>query len=178
MKKQILFLILLTIILASGQVFALSNGEIVAGRQSIFYNINLMNDIRAIIIEGESGFTSTLAANCRYIYSAQNNYLDLFLKFKLYDTRDLKIAGRVGINSDFQKETPLHKTLGFVFSKKHNSFLTLNGGCDYSMDSGELGFFAGLDYQLASRAYFQVGWQKFIARDETQGFVLGLRTDL
>lgn len=178
MRNKIFCLVILVVIFASGQAFALSNGEIVAGRQSIFYNINLMDEIRAICIEGESGFTSTLAANGRYIYAASNSYFDLYLKFKLYDTCDLKIAGRLGINSDFQKETPLHKTLGFVFSKAHNSFLTLNGGCDYSMDTGEIGFFAGLDYQLASRAYFQVGYQKFISRSDTQGFVLGLRTDL
>ncbi len=178
MNKKILLLVIFLVIFVTGHSFAIGNGEIRPGLLSVIYNVNMTNEIKAIVLEGEMGLTSTLAADGRYVYSSGLDLLDLALKFKLYENSDLKIAGRVGVSSDFTKNTPVHKTLGFAFTKNHNSFIAINGGCDYSLTNGEIGFFGGIDYQLASRAFLQLGYQKFIGQSHTQGLVLGLRTDL
>lgn len=177
-KIYLLLFLLLILIFVADDSYAISNGQIMPGILSIRYNVNLLDEIRAISLEGEYGMSSTLTAEGRYIYASPKTYLDLFLKFKLYESSDLNIAGRLGLMSDFSSYTPVYKTIGFAFSKYHNSFIRLNGGCDYSMTTGDIGYYVGIDYRLTSRAYLQAGWQKFIGQSDTDGFVIGLRTDL
>ncbi|AZR73841.1 hypothetical protein BBF96_10855 [Anoxybacter fermentans] len=180
MKRVIFWMtfLLLIAVFTTEDIFAIGNGEVVPNRLTIRYNVQAFEKVKAIVLEGEYGLTSTLALEGRYIYTSPASYLDTFIKFKLHEERNLNVAGRVGLHSDFDDKTPVNKILGIVFSKDHNSFIQLHGGVTYSMTTEKIGYFAGLDYQLSARSYFQAGWQKFVGQSETQGWVFGLRTDI
>ncbi len=146
--------------------------------QTVCYNVQVLDGIKSLSIAGEWGLTMTLSGEGGFVYSKEKSYLDLFLKFKLHENSDIDVAGRLGIHSDFDKLTSIDKTIGVLFTKVHNNFVKINGGIDYLMDEGYLGYFAGIDYQLTSRTYFQAGWQKNVGKSSTHGIIIGLRTDL
>lgn len=177
MKRVVFFLLLLISIFSvtMENAYAIGNGEVVQGRQTFFYDVQLQDHVRALIFDGEWGFTPTLALDGRYAYAAPVHYLHFFLKFKLYESKSLNMAGRAGLVTDFAH---LHKTLGFVLSKDQNSFLKTHGGFDYSVDSREIGFFVGIDYKLTAHTYFQAGYEKFITRSAYEGLTIGLRSDI
>lgn len=180
MKRIVIWLCLIIWIVSfqADEVQALGNGFVAEGRQTFYYSVQLQDQIKGLIFDGEWGMTPTLAVNGRYIYAASRSYLDLFVKFKVYESKDLNMAGRIGLWSDFSHETPIQKTLGFVASKYQNSFLITNGGFDYSLDTKQLGYFVGIDYKLTNHTFFQIGWERFMSRNNVQGLTIGIRTDL
>lgn len=179
MKKCFLWLLLFVclVVVNVKPAYAVSNGEVLNGHQTFTYNVMLQDKITGLIFEGEWGLTPTLAFHPRYIYASPSHYLDLFLKFKLIEGKDLKAAGRVGLYSDFAASTKVEKTLGIIFTKDQNSFLETSIGLDYSLDYKRLGYFVGIDYKLTNHTYFQLGYEKFMGRT-LNGLTLGIRTDL
>ncbi|MCK4257476.1 MAG: hypothetical protein KAX49_00765 [Halanaerobiales bacterium] len=179
MKKPVLWVIvlLLMVIFVSEDTKALSNGEIIPGRQIVCYNVQVLDGIKSLSIAGEWGLTMTLSAEGGFVYSKENSYLDLFLKFKLHENKLLDVSGRLGIHSDFNSVTSVEKTIGVLFTKVHNNYIKINSGIDYSMDEGDLGYFAGINYQLTSRTYFQAGWQNYLGSGPS-GIMFGIQTDL
>lgn len=180
MKKSIIgvLFICLFIGLAGEAVYAFDNGEVKPGRVTMSYNVLYTDQIKALIFEGEFDLTHTIAAEGRFIHKSPTNFLDLFLKFKLHESRDMQLSGRAGIHSDFNELTDVDKTLGIVLTKPHNGFVQLHGGVDYFFEAGDLAYFVGLGYDLSSKAQLQIGWQKFGGQLDEQGFVFGLRTEI
>mgnify|MGYP006274021171 FL=1 len=179
MKKGMLYIFIFMLLfgIASEDTFALSNGRIIPGRQTISYNVQGYKKIKSLNIEYEYGISQTLAGEVKFLKGENSNYLDLFLKFKLHEDSTLDISGRLGLQSDFLTATETEKLLGVTFTKNNSSFLKWNGGAEYSLDSKDLGYFIGIDYSLTNNSTFQAGWQDFASRD-LRGWVIGLRTEL
>ena len=179
MKRMlIVLLLLLCVFVPLRKAHAVGNGEVVQGRQSFFYNVQMQDQIKALVFDGEWGLTPTLAANGRYAFASPVHYFHFLIKFKLYESKNMNVAGRAGLLTDFSKNTPIHKTIGVVLTQNQNSFLKTHGGFDYSMDTKEMGFFVGIDYKLTAHTYFQAGYEKFVTNRANQGLTFGLRTDL